>query len=167
MGKIFYQPKGAWLGDVIPYVENDIFYLFYLNDCRINGVLTDETDWNLLKTTDFITFEELGTVLPHGEKDEIDNSCYTGSVIKNRGRYHIFYTSNNNSDERFKSEGRPVQTILHATSDDLIHWAKHLDQGFGADLSRYEIWDWRDPFVYYCNRKQCWRMLLTAREKDS
>ena len=29
--EIFYTPNRAWLGDVIPYAENGLFYLYYIN----------------------------------------------------------------------------------------------------------------------------------------
>ena len=35
MKKLFYQPKDAWVGDLIPYWEDGTFYGFYLHDPRI------------------------------------------------------------------------------------------------------------------------------------
>ena len=32
MGRLFYQPENAWVGDLIPYYENGTYYGFYLHD---------------------------------------------------------------------------------------------------------------------------------------
>ena len=35
MGRLFYKPENAWVGDLIPYYENGTYYGFYLHDPRI------------------------------------------------------------------------------------------------------------------------------------
>ena len=137
--EIFYTPNRAWLGDVIPYAENGLFYLYYLNDRRYAGVIGKETTWDLVITKDFVHFEEKGTVLPIGTRAEQDNSVYTGSVLKDlEGLYHIFYTGQNSYCERYADkDGVPVQVIMHAVSRDLISWTKIPDQSFSAESTVY------------------------------
>ena len=167
MNTFFYQPEGGWVGDTIPFAYNGKYYIYYLHDER-KGKTEDEygyrTSWNLLVTEDCIHYTDYGVVIPVGEYDNADYACYTGSVIRGKdGRFHIFYTAQNNYNRRYFKEGRPQQFIAHATSDDLIHWEKDPGFLFGADESIYEPWDWRDPFVFYSEEKGCYLMLLAAR----
>ncbi len=163
---IFYKPDTSWAGDIIPYFEHGIFYLYYLNERRIHGIPAEKTTWDLVLTKDFFHFEKKGTVLPTGTETDADRSCYTGSVIAGKdGTYHLYYTAQNSVHPAFMQDGRPLQYIAHATGHDLIHWEK--DTGF---LMRacpgYEIFDWRDPFVFYLEEQDCYLMLLAARLTD-
>lgn len=165
---IFFTPDRAWLGDVIPYAENGKYYLYYLNDKRYNGRIGQETTWDLVTTTDFVHFKDEGTALPIGARDELDNCVYTGSVYKEaEGKYHIFYTAQNNVDPRFTDKnGLPMQVVVHATSSDLIHWDKHLNEVFLSTGDDYTLADWRDPFVFRDEVKNCYTMLLAAAKAD-
>ncbi len=165
--RIFYQPEDGWVGDTIPFAHNGKFYIFYLHDER-KGHTEDEygyrTSWNLLITEDGIHMQDMGVVLPAGDFDEPDYACYTGSVVEGRdGRFHIFYTAQNNYNPKYHREGRPLQFVAHATSRDLIHWTKDPQSVFGADESIYEPFDWRDPYVFYNEDENCYNMLLAAR----
>ena len=33
--KLFFKPTDAWVGDLIPYYEDGVYYGFYLHDPRI------------------------------------------------------------------------------------------------------------------------------------
>lgn len=167
MSEVFYQPKGGWVGDTIPFAHNGKFYIFYLHDER-KGHTEDEygyrTSWNLLITEDGVHFEDRGVVLPVGGYEDADYACYTGSVIAGKdGRFHLFYTAQNNYNPRYHRDGRPLQFVAHATSEDLIHWEKDPKARFGADERIYEPFDWRDPFVFYNEEEECYNMLLAAR----
>lgn len=167
MKGVFYQPKDGWVGDTIPFTHDGKYYIFYLHDKR-NGNSEDEygyrTGWNLLVTNDGVNITDYGEVLPAGEYDDADYACYTGSVIMGKdGKFHIFYTAQNNYNPGYHKEGRPLQFVAHAVSDDLIHWTKIHEDTFGADESVYEPWDWRDPFVFYNEEEDCYYMLLAAR----
>lgn len=51
MKKLFYQPKDAWVGDLIPYWEDGTFYGFYLHDPRIKDKeYAEETTWHQSNT---------------------------------------------------------------------------------------------------------------------
>ena len=171
MNEIYYKPNDGWVGDLIPFSNDGKFYLFYLHDKREGKNEDDygyQTTWNLLITTDGTDIDDQGVVLPTGGHDDIDESCYTGSVIKDKsGVFHLFYTAQNVSLARYSKDGRPLQFVMHATSRDLIHWDKHYDSAFGADETIYEAHDWRDPFVYFNEQDHCYYMLVAARVKGS
>lgn len=164
MSNIFYKPQDGYVGDVIPYYEDGTYYLFFLKDPRKTGRIADMTSWDLISTRDFVHYTEHGVALPAGKVADPDNCCYTGSVFKaGKSDYHIFYTAHNNYNPDYMKDGKPVQTIMHATSPDLIHWEKHSDR-FGSDGVQYDFFDWRDPFVYYNEEENCYNMLLCARK---
>lgn len=171
MGEIFYKPNDGWVGDLIPLSHDGKFYLFYLHDKREGKTQDDygyRTTWNLLITTDGTDIVDQGVVLPTGSRDDIDESCYTGSVIEDEnGVFHMFYTAQNISLSRFSKYGKPLQFIMHATSQDLISWEKHYDSAFGADEDIYEANDWRDPYVFFNKAENCYYMLVAARVKGS
>ncbi|EFE92542.1 glycosyl hydrolase family 32 [Oribacterium sp. oral taxon 078 str. F0262] len=167
MKEIFYRPENGWVGDTIPFSHDGKFYIFYLHDER-KGNTEDEygyrTSWNLLITEDGVEIEDCGAVLPVGEYEDADYACYTGSVLSDReGRFHIFYTAQNNYNPKYFRDGRPMQYIMHAVSRDLIHWEKDRDFLLSADESIYEPYDWRDPYVFYEEKEKCYYMLLAAR----
>ena len=164
MGNIFYRPKNAWFGDAIPFYDKGIFYIYYLYDERKTTFTADHTSWHLVSTRDFVHWKEEGEVLPAGSEKDIDQACYTGSVIKgNDGVYHLFYTGQNPLNQDYELEGKPQQYILHAVSTDLINWEKHYETAFPAQKDKFEPHDWRDPFVFYQEETGEYYMLLAAR----
>ena len=168
MSKLFYKPQGCWLGDVIPFYEDGKYYLFFLKDPRDSDVKVDHTTWDLLITEDFVHYDHKGVAVPIGTEKEPDNCVYTGSVFKEaQGKYHLFYTAHNNHNPEFAKEGKPFQLIMHAVSGNLIDWQKKPEYCFGSDGKHYEVWDWRDPFVYYNKEERRYNMLLAARKNPS
>ena len=167
MKNIFYKPKDGWVGDTIPFAHDGKFYIYYLHDER-KGNTQDEygyrTSWNLLITEDGVNIKDCKVVLPVGEYDDADYACYTGSVIEgNDGKFHMFYTAQNNYNPKYHRDGKPLQYVAHAISTDLINWIKLPELTFGADERIYEPFDWRDPFVFYNEEEKCFDMLLAAR----
>ena len=167
MKNIFYKPKDGWVGDTIPFANDGKFYIYYLHDER-KGNTQDEygyrTSWNLLITEDGVNIKDCKVVLPVGEYDDADYACYTGSVIEgNDGKFHMFYTAQNNYNPKYHRDGKPLQYVAHAISTDLINWEKLPELTFGADERIYEPFDWRDPFVFYNEEEKCFDMLLAAR----
>ena len=167
MKNIFYKPKDGWVGDTIPFAHDGKFYIYYLHDER-KGNTQDEygyrTSWNLLITKDGVNIEDCKVVLPVGEYDDADYACYTGSVIEgNDGKFHMFYTAQNNYNPKYHRDGKPLQYVAHAISTDLKNWEKLPGLTFGADERIYEPFDWRDPFVFYNEEEKCFDMLLAAR----
>ena len=167
MKNIFYKPKDGWVGDTIPFAHDGKFYIYYLHDER-KGNTQDEygyrTSWNLLITEDGVNIKDCKVVLPVGEYDDADYACYTGSVIEgNDGKFHMFYTAQNNYNPKYHRDGKPLQYVAHAISTDLINWIKLPELTFGADERIYEPFDWRDPFVFYNEEEKCFDMLLATR----
>lgn len=107
-------------------------------------------------------------MLPAGGCDDLDHACYTGSVIKApNGMYHLFYTGQNPLNPDLSQEGKPLQYILHAVSNDLKVWEKHYETAFSAPKGIFEPHDWRDPFVFYQEESGEYYMLLAARLKGA
>jgi len=157
---LFFKPTGAWAGDFIPLCTGGRFHLFYLLDWRDPAGHGEGTPWYRVSTDDFVHFTEHGEMLPRGGRDEQDLYVFTGSVIEAMGRYHIFYTGHN---PHFRAQGRPEQGVMHAVSDDLLHWRKLPGEAFYAPEERYEPHDWRDPFVFWNPKAGEYWMLLAAR----
>lgn len=165
MEKLFYKPEHAWVGDLIPYWEDGIFYGFYLHDPRIKEKeYAEETTWHLVTTKDFVNLEYKGEAIERGGDDKPNKNIYTGSVIKDKdGIYHAFYTAFNAD---IKINGKSVQSVMQATGTDPLHLETMEDFLFVADGVRYEEFDWRDPYVFWNEEEGCYYMLLAARQKD-
>ncbi len=165
MRNIFFRPPNGFAGDPIPFYSQGTYYIYYLHDTRQSRLTADKTTWNLITSSNFADWKNWGTVLPIGGMDDPDLSCYTGSVYQdNDGGYHLFYTAQNPENPAYCENGRAKQYIIHATSTDLIHWEKHYDSVFGCNNRDYEMFDWRDPFVFYIEDEGVYGMLLAARK---
>lgn len=160
--EFFYQPEKQFCADFIPFYEDGVYHLFYLRDFRGDPEYGEGIPWYQVETRDFVHFVDRGEMLPKGGKDEQDLYVFTGSVIKAKGQYHIFYTGNNH---HFMEQGRPAQGVMHAVSDDLYHWTKQQGWVMYADPEKYEKNDFRDPFVYFSPETGRYHMLLVCRKK--
>lgn len=162
MARLYYQSPDAVCGDFMPFGEDGTFYLFYLRDPRVGGrSMGKPFGWDLLKTKDFVHYENLGNAIPHGTDEEQDQYVFSGSVIKALGQYHAFYTGNN---MLFPQQGKPGQVQMHATSDDLLHWTKTDEDLDLIAQPGYDPDDWRDPFLLWDEERQEYRMFLGARK---
>lgn len=158
--EFFYRPAGAWAADFIPFFAKGTFQLFYLLDWRNAAAKGEGTPWYRISSKDFVNFTEHGEMLKRGTKEEQDLYVFTGCVIEAEGKYHIFYTGNNNY---LRQKGKPEQGIMHAVSPDLEKWTKIPEDVFFAPAEIYEKNDWRDPFVFWNEEDKAWNMLLAAR----
>lgn len=157
----FFKPDDGWAGDFIPFYWQGEYHLFYLKDYRDKDTYGEGMSWFHIKTHDFVTFTDLGQALPHGGQTDQDLYVFTGCVLEKDGQFHIFYTGHN---PYFRAQGRAEQAIMHATSPDLVTWTKDCpNRILYADSERYEIHDWRDPFVFWIDEYQEYWMLLAAR----
>lgn len=154
----FHKPESGWAADVIPFFWEGSFHLFYLWDARDDA--QPGTPWEHVATEDFVTYRAYPQAIARGEEHDQDRWAYTGSVIQHDGRFWIFYTGHNSN---FLGTARPQEVILRAWSDDLVTWTKDQAFALGADPSRYEADDWRDPFVFWNGDDGCFWMLITAR----
>lgn len=146
---LFYTPKNAKTGDVIPFYNEELkqFDNYYLKNWNPDAPKEDVVHgWHRLTTKDNLHFKEEPTGILGG----------TGSVIKVNNLYHMFYcTFDRNPD---------CQWARHATSTDLTHWTDIPEEKFGSDGVIYKMSDWRDPFVFWNEEEKKWWMLLAARE---
>lgn len=156
----FYKPTNGWAADFIPLYANGRFQLFYLLDFRNSEKHGEGTPWYRISTNDFVTYEEHGEAISRGTKDEQDLYIFTGSALEADGKFHIFYTGHNH---HLAGKGKPQQAVMHAVSDDLKTWKKIPEHTFFAPVDKYEMHDWRDPFVYYNAQTKEYNMLLAAR----
>lgn len=164
--KLFFKPDNAWVGDLIPYYEDGLYYAFYLHDPRTcPDVYAEETTWHLVTTRDFSKLNYHGEAIHRGTIEQPDYNAYTGSVVKDEnGMYHVFFTGAN---ANITINGKPVQSVMQATGKDLYHLATDREFLLAADDVIYEPYDWRDPFVFYHEKEKCWWMLLAARRKNA
>jgi beta-fructofuranosidase len=159
----FYKPIDAWAADFIPLYDKGEFQLFYLLDWRDKEKHGEGTPWYRISTKDFVNFTEWGEMLPRGTEKDQDLYVFTGSAITANGQYHIFYTGHN---PHLRQQGKPEQGVMHAVSDDMLHWKKIPEHTFFAPADKYEPHDWRDAFVFWNEEKKEYNMLLAARLKQ-
>ncbi len=156
---VFFQPEGAWVGDVIPYRHDGDFLLYYLHEQRRDP--KPGTPWHLVTTSDLVHYSDRGEALPSGGAAAPDLNAYTGSIVQDdEGTHHLFYTGQNPT--RTAPDGRPLQLVMHAVSDDLTTWTKLPEDTFGAPEG-YDPSDWRDPYVYRTFPDADWQLVLAAR----
>ena len=161
MRNLFYKPGDGWPGDFIPFCWQGEHHLFYLKDYRDKEKHGEGTPWFHVGTRDFTHFIDYGEALARGgPPDSQDRWVFTGCVLEDKDRFHIFYTGHNS---RLREQGKPQQAVMHATSPDLVTWTKDTQCTLFADPARYEQHDWRDPFVFWNEEAGEYWMLLAAR----
>lgn len=143
---LFYKPRHAAVGDVIPFYDGQRFRPFYLKGNRGYFGADASSGWTMLTTGDHLHFTETPTGIRGG----------TGSVLCADGVYHLFYCTFKQNPKR--------ETIKHAVSRDLQSWETLEPESFTADGEIYELTDWRDPFVFWNAEEQKWWMLVAAKE---
>lgn len=164
MHKLFYQPEGYWFGDCMPFGKDGKFYLFHQRDNRNPGPFGEPFGWALAVTDDFIHYEDFGDAIPRGADDEQDQFIFAGSVFEAEGQYHIFYTGYNRDYDPAK--GQNPQVLMHAVSNDAIHWEKTGDFSGIPPQPGYDANDWRDPFVLWDDEKQEYLLVLGTRKNN-
>ncbi|MFP4177819.1 MAG: family 43 glycosylhydrolase [Acholeplasmataceae bacterium] len=152
---IFPEHATGKIGDTMPFYDDGRWHIFYLHEQPPSPGFHP---WYRMSTTNFYEFEDHGEVIPvvHDLNDP-ELALGTGSVIKKDDTYHLFYTSHN-------SRVDPVQSIMHATSDDDMEtWDKRPENTFNAKDTIYDEDNFRDPHVVYIPEDQAYWMLITTR----
>ncbi len=162
MQKLYYQFPNTWFGDCMPYGKGEEFYLFHQRDTRKPCPFGEPFGWDLATTSDFVHYKDYGTVVPRGTDEEQDQFIFAGSVFEGEGRYHIFYTGYNRD---YPKLGKASQVLMHAVSEDLIHWTKTQDKLTFTPQEGYDPDDWRDPFVFRDEENDQYVLILGARLK--
>jgi beta-fructofuranosidase len=152
--RLFPMSEYGYVGDPMPFNDNGTMRMYYLLDER--GGTIGFHPYALLNTTDFLHWEDIGTVIPYVNSiSSPDLAIGTGSVIRDAdGLYHAFYTGWNGRGDLPYTE-----KIQHATSDDGVNWTKHPDAGFYGGQN-----DFRDPYIYYDEPSGEYWMLITTRD---
>lgn len=162
MSHLFYQPKGHWFGDCMPYAEDGTFYLFHQRDTRRPGPFGEPFGWALATTTDFVDYEDHGEVIERGDDDAQDQFVFAGSVFKAADTYYALYTGFNRD---YPALGKASQVLMIATSTDLLTWTKTA-KTLVVPQPGYDPDDWRDPFVLWDDAIGAYRMILGARRLE-
>ncbi|MCA9485913.1 MAG: family 43 glycosylhydrolase, partial [Nanoarchaeota archaeon] len=120
---------------------------------------------------DLINWKELPTALKPGKKCEWDDfTLWTGTVIKRKNKFYMFYTGRH-------EKSKYIQKIGLATSKDLINWEKHADNPLVVADSKYyetankknnlgKAGSWRDPSIMQDPKTKKYYMTLSARSSD-
>nr|WP_272944073.1 family 43 glycosylhydrolase [Actinopolymorpha alba] len=159
---LYYQPDGCWFGDCMPLCKDGVFYLFHQRDTRKPGPFGEPFGWALARTTDFVSYDDLGEVLERGGDDDQDQFIFAGSVFEADRTFYAMYTGYNRD---FKARGKASQVLMVATSPDLTTWTK-TGQELVVPQPGYDPDDWRDPFVLWDDDTQRYVMILGARKVD-
>ncbi len=164
MHKLYYQPKGYWFGDCMPFGKGDTFYLFHQRDTRKPGPFGEPFGWDLATTRDFVSYEDKGEAIKRGSNADQDQFIFAGSIFEARdGTYHAFYTGYNRD---YPKKGKPSQVLMHASSSDLVHWMKSKELLTLTPQQGYDPDDWRDPFVLWNEEAGEYLLILGARKID-
>lgn len=158
--QIFYKPKTGVCADFIPFYDKGTFKLFFLRDYRDREKHGEGTPWQLTMTKDLVNFTTEVEIISRGTKEEQDLYVFTGCVIRVEDKYHVFYTGHN---PHLRKKGLPEQAVMHAISEDGENFTKVPEDTFFAPTDKYEIHDWRDPFVYFDEKSKSYKMLLATR----
>jgi beta-fructofuranosidase len=163
MHQLYYQPRGYWFGDCMPFYHAGKFYLFHQRDTRKPIPLFSEPfGWSLARTTDFVHYEDLGEALKHGGDDNQDQYVWAGSLFETKGVFYALYTGYNHE---FAAQGKDPQVLMIATSHDLIHWHKTSEK-LVVPQPGYDPKEWRDPYIFWNEDAQEYVMILGARKLD-
>jgi beta-fructofuranosidase len=158
-----------WTWDFWTARDGDDYHLFFLKAPRSLGdpdLRHENASVGHAVSTDLREWTELPDALHAGAEGAWDDlATWTGSVLRDpHGTWHMFYTGIN------RRERGAHQRIGHAVSADLITWTKTAEPVLQLDGDLYqgavEEWpavDWRDPWVYWSEAHDEYRMLFTAR----
>lgn len=158
---LFVKSGNAWVGDIMPLNDGEKLQLYYLYDTDENGIGYHPI--HKFSTTNLYEYEDDGLIIPFGEElEDLDLAVGTGSFILGDGVYHCFYTGHNDNNP---SVNKDKECIMHAVSKDNVTWEKIEEDTFWAPKG-YSGDDFRDPFVFFNTKKQCYQMLVSARKEE-
>jgi len=110
------------------------------------GAFRDKMRWGHAVSRDLVHWEQLPVALTPTQNGPDKDGCWTGCVIEENGRFHIFYT------------GVYPQVICMAGSSDLVSWEKYKDNPLNVNKPDGYGECFRDPFVW--KDKDIWYMII-------
>lgn len=166
MKHIYYQEKGVWTGDCMPFYHDGAFYVYHQRDPRdpepYPGEHCQPLQWSCARTKDFIEYEDLGDVIERGEANVQDQHIWAGSIFEKDGLFYAIYTGYN---QYYYAQGKLPSIPMLATSTDLIHWER-TGKGICYPQEGYDVRDWRDPYVFYDEESEEYVLILGTRKID-
>ena len=158
--QLYPTSEGAWVGDVMPLVDNGKLELYYLYDTDHNGQAYHPI--YRFTTENLYEYQDDGEAIPYGNFGDPDLALGTGSVLLGQdGLYHCFYTGHNEGNASPFGPGK--ECVMHAVSSDKVTWTKLPEDTFYAP-ENYSTDDFRDPEVFWNEDEQCYWMLVAAHE---
>jgi len=157
---IHFRPAVGVFADPIPFFWKGEYHVFYLRGAA------GKVPWEHIVSRDLVHWKQLPAALVcDGDPTGPDGGAmFTGSVVQGLGRFHIFYTGHNDANPK------GTEFIMHATSPDLVRWTKHPEDMIAPDGTYYKnarIRDFRDPYVFWCERERQFWMVFFANDANS
>lgn len=143
-----------YVGDTMPYYENGVYYVYYLKE----GGDSFNHSIYLATTEDFVSYKEYDEpILESARSGGQDGWIGTGSVVKVKDSYYLFYTghaSNNTYEYNEK--------VMVAKGDSLTHFEKVEGWDITPPDDLHQKQDFRDPQAYYDAESDTIQMTITA-----
>jgi len=144
-----FQPPADWMNDPKPFFWEGAYHVFFQYSPGSNW---DLRHWGHTVSRDLVHWEQLPIALTPDPTGPDKDGCWTGCVVQDRRRFHIFYT------------GVHPQVQCLASSSDLISWRKYeanpvvsaKPEGFGECF--------RDPCVW--KESAAWHMVIGSQVPD-
>jgi beta-fructofuranosidase len=162
-----FAPVEAWVWDFWIIDDGERYHLFFLfasKALRDPDARHQRAAIGHAVSTDLMSWTRVEDALVHSDPPAFDDlAIWTGCTVRHPdGTWLLIYTGTTLVD------GRNVQSIGIAVSQDLVHWERR-GRVLAADPRWYETladgsWHgeaFRDPWVYRDGDR--WRMLITAR----
>jgi len=148
----------GYVGDTMPYYEGGTYYIYYLKE---SGDSYNHSIY-LTTTKDFVTYaEQDAVVLEASRSGGQDGWIGTGSVVKVRDTYYLFYTGHAFSDAyEFKEK------ILVAKGSTPTAFEKVSDWEIVPPAELGQKNDFRDPQAYYDAATDTITLTVTASQSN-
>ena len=144
-----YQP---FVGDPMPYYEDGVYYIYYLKE----GGDSFHHSVYLATTEDFVHYKEYDAPVLEAEEGKQDAWIGTGSLVKIKDTYYLFYTGHSNGNTEYK------ETIMAAKGDTPFAFEKIEGWEIVPPPEIKQKTDFRDPQVYYDAEKDLMDITVTA-----
>ncbi len=156
---IFFRPavdgiSQPYVGDTMPYYEDGTYYVYYLKE----GGDSYNHSIYLATTKDFVTYTEYDDpIVESSRSGGQDGWVGTGSVVKVKDTYYLFYTGHASSDTY---EYMEKVMVAKGTSPDKFEKVEGWEITPPSEIGQKR--DFRDPQAYYDAESNTIVMTITA-----